>query len=167
VIQGARLAGAAKIIAVDLADNKLEMARTFGATDTVNGSDGSAVAKIMELTGGIGADYTFEAVGIPALMQQTEQACRRGGTATIVGVGKLTDTVGFNALLLSLGGKTIKGSFYGDVNPAVDFPTYLDLYRTGKLNLDDMVTSTYSIDEAPQAIEDMQKGINARGVIVY
>ena len=121
----------------------------------------------MTLTGGIGADYTFEAVGILALMQQTEQACRRGGVCTIVGVGKFTDMVPFNALMLSLGGKTIKGCFYGDVNPQLDFPMYLDLYRSGKLNLDDMVTSTYSIEEAPQAIEDMQKGLNARGVIVY
>jgi S-(hydroxymethyl)glutathione dehydrogenase/alcohol dehydrogenase len=167
VIQGARIAGAAQIIAIDLADNKLEMAQHFGATHGVNGGSENAVAKVMELTGGIGADYTFEAVGVPELMQQTEQACRRGGTATIVGVGRLTDSVGFNALMLSLGGKTIKGSFYGDVNPQVDFPMYLDLYRSGKLNLDDMVTSTYSIDEAPQAIEDMKKGVNARGVIVY
>ena len=167
VIQGARIAGAGKIIAIDLADNKLEMAKNFGATDTVNGSDGGGVSKVMELTGGIGADYTFEAVGIPALMQQTEQACRRGGVCTIVGVGKLTEMVPFNALMLSLGGKTIKGSFYGNVNPQLDFPMYLDLYRSGKLNLDDMVTSTYSIEEAPQAMEDMQKGLNARGVIVY
>ncbi len=167
VIQGARLAGAARIIAVDLADNKLEMARNLGATDAVNGGKDNAVSKIMELTGGIGADYTFEAVGVPTLMQQAEQACRRGGTCTIVGVGKLTESVPFNALMLSLGGKTIKGSFYGDCNPKLDFPMYLDLYTNGKLNLDDMVTSTYKIEDAPQAIEDMQKGLNARGVIVY
>ena len=69
--------------------------------------------------------------------------------------------------MLSLSGKTIKGCFYGDADPKRDFPTYLELYRDGKLNLDDMVTSTYSIDEAPQAIDDLKKGLNARGVIVY
>ncbi|MCP4002934.1 MAG: Zn-dependent alcohol dehydrogenase [bacterium] len=166
IIQGARLAGARKIIAVDLADNKLEMARKFGATDTVNGT-GDALGAIREMTDGIGVDFAFEAVGVPQLMVQTNEAARRGGTAVIVGVGKLTDQVPFNALMLSMSGKTVKGSMYGDAHPHRDFPMLLDLYKNGKLNLDDMVTNTYSIDEGPQAFEDMEKGVNARGVIVY
>jgi len=72
-----------------------------------------------------------------------------------------------NALLISMEGKTVKGSFYGDANVHHDMPMLLDLYTSGKLNLDDMVTTTYSIDEGPQAFEDMQKGLNARGVIVF
>jgi S-(hydroxymethyl)glutathione dehydrogenase/alcohol dehydrogenase len=167
IIQGARLAGAAKIIAVDVADNKLEMARHFGATHTVNGSKESSVMKCKELCGGLGPDFSFEAVGIPQLMMETHAATRRGGTTTIVGVGKLTEQVPFNALMLSMEGKTIKGSFYGDTNFRSDFPMLLDLYTSGKLNLDDMVSATYSIDEAPLALEDLQKGKNARGVIVY
>jgi len=167
IIQGARLAGAAQIIAVDLADNKLEMAKGFGATHVVNGSDGLAVMKVKELTSGEGADYTFEAVGLPDLMVAANAAARRGGVVTIVGVGRLTDSVPLNALLLSMEGKTLKGSFYGDANVRADFPKLLELYRAGRLNLDDMVTSTYSIDEAPQAIEDLKKGVNARGVIVF
>ncbi len=167
IIQGARLAGAGKIIAIDLAENKLEMARNFGATDTVNGGEGDPLARIRELTGGIGVDFSFEAVGIPQLMLMANEAARRGGTVTIVGVGKLTEQVPFNALMLSMSGKTLKGSMYGDAHPSRDFPMLLDLYRGGKLNLDDMVTNTYAIDEAPQAIEDLQRGINARGVIVY
>jgi S-(hydroxymethyl)glutathione dehydrogenase/alcohol dehydrogenase len=167
IIQGARLAGASAIIGVDVADNKLEMARNFGATHTVNGANEEAVGKCKELTGGRGPDYSFEAVGIPQLMINAHNATRRGGTTTIVGVGKLTDSVPFNALMLSMDGKTIKGSFYGDTNFRSDMPMLLDLYRSGKLNLDDMVSQTYSIDEAPQAFEDMQKGLNARGVIVY
>ncbi|MBW2287875.1 MAG: alcohol dehydrogenase, partial [Deltaproteobacteria bacterium] len=75
--------------------------------------------------------------------------------------------VPFNALLLSMEGKTVKGSFYGDLNFRVDFPMLLDLYEAGKLNLDDMVTTTYTIDEAPQAFQDLEAGKNARGVIVY
>lgn len=167
IIQGARLAGASTIIAVDLADNKLELARNFGATHTVNGGSEDAVSKCKELTGGHGPDFSFEAVGVPQLMVDAHNATRRGGTTTIVGVGKLTDSVPFNALMLSMDGKTIKGSFYGDTNFRSDMPMLLDLYRGGKLNLDDMVSQTYSIDEAPQAIQDMEAGKNARGVIVY
>lgn len=167
IIQGARLAGAGKIIAIDLADNKLEMARSFGATHTVNGGDGMAVLKCKELTGGEGPDFTFEAVGVPQLMLEANAAARRGGTVTIVGVGPLTETVPLNALMLSMEGKTIKGCFYGDANVNHDFPMLLDLYQSGRLNLDDMVTNTYTIDEAPQAFVDMEKGLNARGVIVF
>jgi S-(hydroxymethyl)glutathione dehydrogenase/alcohol dehydrogenase len=166
VIQGAKLSGAKQIIAVDLADNKLEMARNFGATDTINGGDGLAVMTIHEMTGG-GVDFAFEAVGVPALMSATYDACRRGGTATIVGVGSLTDSFPINALMVSMSGKTLKGSMYGDANPHVDFPMLIDLYQQGKLNLDDMVSATYSIDEAAKAFEDMESNKNARGVITY
>jgi S-(hydroxymethyl)glutathione dehydrogenase/alcohol dehydrogenase len=89
IIQGARIAGASQIIAIDLADNKLEMAKNFGATHTVNGSDGMAVLKCKELTSGEGPDFTFEAVGHPALMSDAYNAARRGGSVTIVGVGRL------------------------------------------------------------------------------
>jgi S-(hydroxymethyl)glutathione dehydrogenase/alcohol dehydrogenase len=166
IIQGCRIAGADRIIGVDVADNKLEMARKFGATDTINGSDGQAVAAVHAMTGG-GADFTFEAVGIPALMSQTFEAARRGGTATIVGVGSLLESFPMNALMMSMSGKTLKGSMYGDANPHADFPMLLGLYQRGKLDLDGMITNTYSIDEAPQAFLDMEKGLNARGVIVY
>jgi S-(hydroxymethyl)glutathione dehydrogenase / alcohol dehydrogenase len=166
IIQGATLAGAGKIIGVDLADNKLEMAKHFGATHVINSDKEDPIANIHELTNG-GADYAFEAVGVAKLMELTYDAVRRGGTAVIVGVGPLTETVSFNALLLSLSAKTIKGCLYGDSNPSVDFPKLLELYKAGKLNLDDMVSQTYSIDEAPQAFEDMKNNANARGVIVY
>ena len=127
IIQGARLAGASRIIAIDLADNKLEMARQFGATDTVNGGENNAVLACKELTGGEGVDYSFEAVGIPQLMAEANEAARRGGTVTIVGVGKLTESVPFNALMLSMSGKTVKGCYYGDGNVREDFPKLLDL----------------------------------------
>jgi S-(hydroxymethyl)glutathione dehydrogenase/alcohol dehydrogenase len=167
VIQGARIAGAQKIIAVDLADNKLEMAAHFGATDSVNSGEEDAVAKIKALTDGIGVDHAFEAIGIPAVVEQAYAATRRGGATTVVGVGKLTEQISFNALLLSLEGKRILGCMYGSANPRVDFPKLLDLCKCGKLDLDAMVTNTYTIDEAPQAFEDLEKGINARGVIVF
>jgi len=166
VIQGARIAGADRIIGVDLADNKLELATQFGATDTVSAA-GDAVSKIKELTGGRGVDYAFEAIGIGSVIEQAYSAVRRGGMLTVVGAGKITDIVKFSALLLFAEAKTIKGCMYGNVNPRVDFPQLLDLYQRGKLDLDRMVTRTYTIDEAPQAFEDMEKGLNARGVIVF
>ena len=165
IIQGAMIAGAKAIVAVDLADNKLEMAKKFGATHTFKGD--SALEQIQELTRGIGVDYAFEAVGIPALVLQANAAARRGGEVIVVGVGSPTKTIDLNAMMMSLSGKTYKGCFYGSANPAKDFPDLLDLYRAGKLNLDEMVTKTYSIDEAVTAIKDLEAGVNARGVIVY
>ncbi|MBW2266973.1 MAG: Zn-dependent alcohol dehydrogenase [Deltaproteobacteria bacterium] len=166
VIQGCRISGADRIIAVDVLPNKLEMAKQFGATDAIDGSDGQAPGKIHELTGG-GADYAFEAVGVPALMEAAYASVRSGGTAVLVGVGSLTQSFSINALMAPLSGKTIKGSMYGDANPHADFPRLLGLYQRGKLDLDAMVTRTYSIDDAPQAFTDMEKGVNARGVIVF
>lgn len=166
VIQGARIAGASRIIGVDLADNKLEMAKEFGATDTVNASS-EPIKKIQELTDGIGVDYAFEAIGVSATIEQTYQAARRGGMVIIVGAGSIVDMASFSALMLFAEAKTIKGCMYGSVNPRVDFPKWLDLYRRRKLDLDRMVTRTYTIDEAPQAFEDLKQGRNARGVIVF
>ncbi len=167
VIQGARVAGADQIIAVDLAPNKLEMAIKFGATDTVNGSEGEPAAKVRELTSGRGVDYGFDAIGVPAVIEQCYRATRRGGTTTVVGVGKVTESVQFNALLLALEGKTIHGCNYGSVNPREDFPKLISLCERGKLDLEGMITTTYTIDDAPQAFEDMKNGTNARGVIVF
>ncbi|MFZ2208723.1 MAG: Zn-dependent alcohol dehydrogenase [Porticoccaceae bacterium] len=166
IIQGARIAGAARIFAVDLSDEKLALAKELGATDTINGAD-DPLKRIMELTGGIGVDYGFEAIGIPAVVDQAQKATRRGGTMTVVGVGKLSQKLEFNALMFPLMAKTIKGSMYGSAEFRVDFPKYLELYKQGKLDLDRMVTHIYSIDEAVRAFADLEAGKNARGVIVY
>jgi S-(hydroxymethyl)glutathione dehydrogenase/alcohol dehydrogenase len=166
IIQGARIAGADRIIAVDLADNKLAMASQFGATDVVNAS-GDAAGKVLELTGGVGVDYAFEAIGLSQTIEAAYRAVRRGGMLTVVGAGSLTDNVTFPALMLFAEAKTIRGCMYGSVNPRVDFPNLVSLYRHGRLDLDRMVTTTYTIDEAPQAFADLEKGRNARGVILF
>ena len=166
IIQGARLAGAGQVIAVDLSEHKLDLARLFGADDTVNGAAENAVERIHELSGG-GVDFAFEAVGAPKLMEQAYEAASAGGVLVVVGVASLADTVTFNGLLISMSSKTIKGSLYGSANPPVDFPKLLDFYRRGRINLDDMVSKTYAIDDAPQAFEDMVSNVNARGVILY
>ena len=166
VIQGARIAGAKQIIAVDLSQEKMQMAQEFGATDTIPaGAD--PIKHIFEITGGIGVDYAFEVVGSGKLVEQCFKAARRNGSVIMVGVGRLDDKFSLRAPIMVFTAKTIKGCMYGSVNFKTDFPMYLDLYRQGKLNLDDLITRTYSLDEAMQAFEDMENGVNARGVIVH
>jgi S-(hydroxymethyl)glutathione dehydrogenase/alcohol dehydrogenase len=167
VIQGARIAGAAKIIAVDLSVEKMEMARAFGATDAINPGAGDAFKQVLDLTGGIGVDYAFEVVGSGKLIEQCFKATRMNGMAVLVGVGRADDRFSLNAMIVPFTAKTIKGCMYGSCNFKVDFPMYLDLYRQRKLDLDRLITRTYSIDEAPQAFADLERGANARGVIVY
>jgi S-(hydroxymethyl)glutathione dehydrogenase / alcohol dehydrogenase len=164
-IQGARIAGAARIFAIDLSDEKLELAKRFGATDAVRAD--KLGKTLLEQTGGIGVDYAFEAIGNAAVVEAAVAATRRGGTTVAVGVGKLSDSIKVNALAFPLSGKTLSGCMFGSANPQHDFPKLLDLYRGGKLDLEGMVTRTYTIDEAPKAFEDLEKGLNARGVIVF
>lgn len=166
VIQGARIAGAAKIIAVDLSVEKMALAREFGATDVVDPAQ-EAFKQVLDLTGGIGVDYAFEVVGSGKLVEQCFKATRMNGMTVLVGVGRAEDRFSFNAMIVPFTGKTIKGCMYGSCNFKVDFPMYLDLYRQKKLDLDRLITRTYSIDEAPLAFADLEKGVNARGVIVY
>jgi S-(hydroxymethyl)glutathione dehydrogenase / alcohol dehydrogenase len=166
VLQGARLAGASRIFAIDLSDEKLELARRFGATDCLRG-DTSVAKAIQAATSGLGVDYAFEAIGNPSVAEIAMQATRRGGTTVIVGVGKLTDSIKVNALTFPLSGKTLCGCMYGSANPQYDFPRMLELYRRGQLDLEGMVTRTYTLAEAPRAFADLEKGVNARGVISF
>jgi NDMA-dependent alcohol dehydrogenase len=167
VIQGCALAGADQVIAVDVAEKKLEFARQFGATHTIDASQQDPVLAAKELTGGLGPDYGFEVIGSPATIQQTHGAVRPGGTAVIVGVGRLDQFAQFNALLLALEEKRIVGSKYGGARPLIDFPMLCSLYTQGKLKLDELVTATYTIDQINQAFKDMEAGVNARGVITF
>jgi S-(hydroxymethyl)glutathione dehydrogenase/alcohol dehydrogenase len=166
-VQGAALCGADRIIAVDTSDRKLELAREFGATHTLNpASDGDAVRRIRELTGG-GVDYGFECIGLPATIQQTFDAVGKGGMAVLVGVTKPADQIQLGSFLFIFTEKEIKGSLYGSCQPRYDFPRLISLYRAGRLKLDELVSRTYDIDDAPRAFEDMLAGQNARGVIVF
>lgn len=166
VIQGAALAGAEKVIAVDLADKKLEYAKSFGATHVLNpGPEGDAVAKIQEITGG-GADYAFECIGAPQVIAQAWEAVRKTGKVIVVGVTKADGQVTLPTFMMPFQEKTLTGSMYGSARPKIDFPRLLGLYKAKRLLLDELVTATYSIDDAPKAFEDMEKGVNARGVVL-
>ncbi len=166
VIQGAALAGAGQIIAVDLADKKLEFAQQFGATHTINaGSDGDPVAKIREITG-VGADYAFECIGIPEVIAQCYNAVGKGGTAVVVGVTRADGTVTLPTFMMPFQEKVLTGSMYGSARPKIDFPRLLSLYQSNRLKLDELVTATYPIDEINRAFDDMVQGVNARGVLI-
>jgi S-(hydroxymethyl)glutathione dehydrogenase/alcohol dehydrogenase len=163
-IQGCRIAGASRIVAIDTVPWKLELARTLGATDAVDASKGDPVMAVLGATGGV--DYAFECIGHPTTIAQSWMCVRKGGTAVVVGVSRPTDQVTLPAFLMPFVEKTLTGSMYGSARPSVDFPRLLNLYKAHRLKLDELVTATYRIDEAQRAFDDMQKGLNARGVIV-
>jgi S-(hydroxymethyl)glutathione dehydrogenase / alcohol dehydrogenase len=165
VIQGAVLAGAYPIIAVDNKAEKLEGAMHFGATHTVDVSKVDAVEAIKAITG-IGADYTFEAIGNVKVMRNAWDATAKGGTEVVIGGAGMGDEVSLPALDFPFTEKTIKGTGYGGARMSVDIPRLLNLYKAGKLNLDDMVTTTYALDEVNTAFDDLKAGKNLRGVLM-
>ena len=167
VIQGAALAGAERIIAVDLEDKKLEFAQQFGATHVHNpGTGGDAVAKIHELTGG-GADYAFECIGAGPVVEQAFGAIRKGGHAVVVGVAGPAEQSNISPVMLTAAEKHLSGSWFGSGVPKRDYPRLLNLYRSNRLKLDELVTNTYPVDDAQRAFDDLKAGVNARGVIVF
>jgi S-(hydroxymethyl)glutathione dehydrogenase/alcohol dehydrogenase len=163
-VQGGVLAGAAKIIAVDVVPQKLEWARRFGATHTIDSSEDDPVAAVKDLTGG-GADYTFEAVGNVAVIKQALEALGAGGTLTIVGVPKVGSTIEFVVHGLYQN-KAVLGCRYGAARPQRDFPMLADLYLAGKLKIDELITRHYRLDDFDAALADLREGHLARGVFV-
>ncbi len=166
-VQACRLAGATMIVAVDTVDAKLRLAERFGATHTVNATEEANVVRTLrKLTSG-GADYAFECVGSGAVVAQAYGAVRKGGTAVVVGVAPPDDKTSISTASLTFAEKTLTGSYFGSARPREDFPRLLGLYKAGRLMLDELITKTYSIDEAPRAFADLVAGKNARGVIVF
>ncbi|MDA1189169.1 MAG: Zn-dependent alcohol dehydrogenase [Chloroflexi bacterium] len=165
VIQGARIAGASMIISVDMLDNKLQMAKEFGATHTVNPKAGDAVAKIKELTGGLGVHYAFEAIGlVEGPFVQAIEATRNRGVTTWVGHSPegLMLNISARALMME---KTIIGSMYGSSRPHVDFPRLVSLYQTGQLKLDEFITKRFSLNQVNEAFAALGSGQVARSVL--
>jgi S-(hydroxymethyl)mycothiol dehydrogenase len=165
-IAGARLAGAAKIIAVDLDDRKLELARSLGATHTINGRATDVVEGIQELTGGFGADVVIEAIGRPETYRQAFYARDLAGTVVLVGVP--TPEMKLELPLLDVFGRggALKSSWYGDCLPSRDFPMLIDLYQQGRLDLDAFVSETIGLDDIEEAFGKMQRGEVLRSVVM-
>jgi S-(hydroxymethyl)glutathione dehydrogenase/alcohol dehydrogenase len=164
-IQGARIAGAAEIVAVDLVDGKLEDAKRFGATHAVKPDQVSEMS--YQLTGGDGFDYALECIGNPKTIRGAYDAVRRGGTAVIVGVGRADETVEFNAFEFFWGEKTLMGSMYGSADVRVDFARMLRLWRSGRLDLEGMITRRMDLGEINDAFEAMRRGEVIRQVITF
>ncbi len=169
VIQGARIAGARRIIAVDVDPGRFKMARQFGATDFVEASRNdagllTAAQEVAAMLGGRGADYSFECTGIPALGAAPLSFVRDGGTA--IQVSGVEQEIAVDMELFQWD-KIYMNPLYGKVRPRVDFPILFDLYLNGELLLDELVTTTYKLSEIDQAFADLHAGKNAKGVIVF
>jgi len=167
VIQGAVLANAARIIAIDRIDSKLEYAKKFGATNVINSSKEDPVKKVMELTSGIGIDYAFEAIGGMETALTTYKLIRKGGTAVIIGVAGPEANIAISLFELPVMDKNVLGSFMGSGDIRIDLLNLINLYKIGRLKLDELITKRYKLEEINTGFKDMEAGKNARGVILF
>jgi S-(hydroxymethyl)glutathione dehydrogenase/alcohol dehydrogenase len=165
-VQGCRLAGAAKIIAVDLKESRLQMAKTMGATHLVNASDGRGVEAVKDLTGG-GADFAFEATGIPAVMRQAfESVHYGGGKCTIIGVARTGDDLSVTPRML-IAGRILTGTAFGGVRGRTQVPHLIDRYMQGDIKVDEFVTETIKLEQINDAFERMKRDEGYRYIVDY
>jgi len=166
---GAVIAGASVIIAVDVDERKLESARRFGATATINATSEDWVARVQELTDGHGADRTISCVTstAPDQLAALVRATSRGGMAVMVGSVTGLDRIDLPPRVLMWEAKTLAGALFGGHNPQREQARFLDLYRAGRLPLDELITATYTLDQVNEAMDDMAAGRNIRGVIEF
>jgi S-(hydroxymethyl)glutathione dehydrogenase/alcohol dehydrogenase len=165
VVQGARLADAGTIIAVDRAPEKLELARSMGATEVLE-AGGELAKQVRGLTGGRGADHAFDCVGLADTIRGSWSATRRGGTTTIVGIGGKEQQVSFTALELFHFARRLQGCVYGSTDPRTDIPKILGYAAEGRLDLGALISATIGLDGIDGAFADMEKGVGARAVVV-
>ncbi|OFX02179.1 MAG: hypothetical protein A3D94_16410 [Alphaproteobacteria bacterium RIFCSPHIGHO2_12_FULL_66_14] len=166
-IQGAVLSGAGKVIAADILDNKLEMAKTFGATHTINtAKDNDPVKKVKEIAG-LGVDYSFDAVSNDRTQALAFDALAPGGHAVAVGISAATVRASYSPFMMVFAEKTVSGTFYGSVRPDLDFPVLVDHYMNKRLNIDGLISRTYKLGEINDGFKRMMAGEVARGVVVF
>ncbi len=165
-LQGARIGGAGKLIAVDSQPWKFDLAQKLGATDCIDAKDDDPVAAVHELTGG-GADFVFECIGLVPTVQQSIAMTGRGGTTVLVGVVPMTELVPISASDLTLQEKKVTGSYMGSNRFRFDMPKYIEFYLDGRLHLDEMISSRIELEEVNDAFDRMRKGEVARQVIIF
>jgi len=165
IIQGAVLSSAREIIAADIHDGKLIWARRFGATRTVNTRHDDLLSEVRAATQDRGVDYAFEAVGSPATIEQAYESIRPGGKAVVVGQTPDGQRISLDPYILSDHEKTLTGSNYGSASPSIDFPRLVDLYLTGRLHLDEMISQTVPLDAVNDAFQQMAAGETLRTVL--
>ncbi len=166
-VQGASLAGAQPIIAVDIVDSKLEAAKTFGATHTVNSTKENTRDAIRALTQGRGADYVFVTVGNGPVIEQSVRFMRRGGTLTIVGMPASGVKAALHLVNFADSSQRILGSKMGSIRLSVDVPKLVELYEQGRLKLDELITNRYPLEEINEAIAAVKRGEALRNVIMF
>lgn len=165
VIQGAVAAGASRVIAVDMLENKLAAAREFGATDVVDASAGDPVAQVKDLVRG-GVDYAFEAIGLTATAEQCFEMAKRGGRAVIVGMLPFDSVVSLPGAAF-LSEKGMIGSFYGSTRQTHDMAWLMELYRQGRLKIDELISRRYGLGEINEAYDALKNGEVNRSVILF
>jgi len=166
-IQAAALVGARRIIAVDLLDNKLAFAKTFGATHLINARSDDPVEAVKELTNGRGADYVFVTVGSPRAVADSLNMARKRGTIVLIGLLGDDGTVPLPVSKLVLNEFRITGSFMGSSRISEDIPQIVDLYQQGRLKLDELVTGRFRIEQINEAIDSMERGEAIRNLLVF
>jgi S-(hydroxymethyl)glutathione dehydrogenase/alcohol dehydrogenase len=165
-LQGCRIGGAGRIIAIDNQPWKLDLAQKLGATDVVDASQGDPVAQVKEISGG-GVDYAFECIGLAPTVQQAVGMVQRGGTALLVGVVPLGKMVELHIAEITLQEKRVVGSMMGSNRFRLDMPRYVDFYLDGRLKLDEMISGRIPLEEVNDAFDGMRKGEIARQVITF
>ena len=168
VVQGARLCGAAQIIAADIVPAKLDWAREFGATHGVNAQGEALTRAVLELTGGIGVNHAFVCIDPPATLLPAFRATAKGGNVVVTALTPDTVTeIKIPPLELFVTQKAIMGAVYGFASPRLQIPELLGLYRKGAIKLRELITRTYRLDEINQGYADLDAGKNLRGVVVF
>jgi len=166
-VQACRIAGAGRVIVIDVEDDKLEVAKTVGATDVINGATSNATEVVKEMTGGEGVDYAFECIGLKSTCEQAWKIAGVGGTAVIVGMMPFGEKIEIPGYEVFMKEKTLKGSMMGSNSFRVDMPRYVDMYLDGRLMLDEMVSQTIGLDQINEGYQDMRDRKVARTVIDF
>jgi S-(hydroxymethyl)glutathione dehydrogenase / alcohol dehydrogenase len=166
VVQGARIAGAARIFAIDPVALKRDTAAALGATDTVNPDTADPVAQVRESTGGLGVDYAFEVTGLPSVLLQAYRAVRRGGLAVMIGMPRHDDVIEFPAFELFMDEKRLASSVYGTTQVRRDFARLVGMAEAGRLDLGALVSRTFALDQVNDAMDAMRSGEVIRAVLV-
>lgn len=167
VIQGAAIAGAEKIVAVDILDNKLDYAKRFGATHTINAKSTNPVEAIRALTGGRGVDYAFEVIGLSETIRQAYDSLAKRGMAIAVGVAPMSKEVSVPIMTLVYEERVLTGSVYGSSRPFIDIPMLINLYQAGKLKLDELLTRRYPFSQINEAYAALERGEVLRSVVTF
>lgn len=166
-VQGAVLAGAGTVVAVDLSQEKLDLAAAFGATHLVNAGEADPVELVRSLTNGRGADVAFEVIGLQDTIVQALRSIRRGGEAILVGIPDRAALISTKALPFVYGAKTVRGSWYGSSNPAADVRRLIELHDEGRIVLEPLIGRRLTLDEINDGFADLAEGSVARSIIEF